>query len=200
MANSLRYRQLLSRIRQLESNLLPNAKLDGNYTKKESDLIISYVLLCHAEIECYFEEVAETKVKKALEGWVSLRKKSNCLLSIMIFCAHEISWDKIPKSEKDKIESRVKRVTNHFINRLNSNHGIKSENILSILLPLGIDSGELEQTWLNVMDNFGTKRGKFAHMSSRVQSQIDLVTEKNNINNSILPEISNIDLLIRKIN
>lgn len=199
MANSLRYKQLLSRITQLEKNLLPNQKLNGNYTKNESDLIRSYVLLCHAEIESYFEDIAESTVKKALHNWKENRKKSNCLLSIMAFCVDEINWEKADKSNKEKISYRVNKVTNHFLNKLDSNHGIKSQNICSILLPIGIESDELDQTWLNTMDNFGSKRGKFAHMSSRVQAQIDLVTEKNNINSSILPEISSIDIMVKSL-
>jgi len=199
MAHSLRHKKLLSRISELEKNLLPNPKLNGDYTKKESDLIRSYVLLSHAEIESYFEDIAESKVQKALFYWISSRKKSNCLLSIMAFCSEEINWGKIQKTNKEKLDFRINKVTNHFLNKLNNNHGIKSENILNILLPIGIESHELDQTWLNTMDNFGSKRGQFAHMSSSVQSQIDLVTEKNNINKSILPEIENIDLLVKKI-
>ena len=199
MANTRRYKQLLSRIDRLEKNLLPNAKLDGNYSKKESDLIISYVLLCHAEIECYFEEIAELTVRKALEQWDCSRKKSHCLLSVMVFCSHEIKWDNHQKDDKEKLESRVKRVSNHFLNKLKSNHGIKSENIKNMLLPIGLESNQLDQTWLNLMDNFGTMRGKFAHSSSSVQNQIDLVTEQRNINNSILPEIGRIDLIVRGV-
>lgn len=195
----MRHKKLLSRISQLETNLLPNPKLNGNYTKRESDLIRSYVLLSHAEIESYFEDIAESKVQKALSYWSNNRKKSNCLLAIMAFCVEEINWEKIPKVNKEKLDFRINKVTNHFLNKLISNHGIKSENICNILLPIGIESYELDQTWLNTMDNFGSKRGQFAHMSSSVQSQIDLVTEKNNINNSILPEIANIDLLVKQI-
>lgn len=199
MPNSLRHKQLLSRISQLESNLLPAIKINGNYTKKESDLIRSYVLLCHAEIESFFEDIAESKVQKALTAWINSRKKSNCLLAIMSFCTEEIYWKKIKKSSKEKLDFRINRVTNHYLRKLNNNHGIKSGNLCSILLPIGIESDELDQTWLNTMDNFGSKRGQFAHTSSSVQSQIDLVSERNNINNLILPEIANIDLMVKKL-
>lgn len=199
MANSLRHKQLLSRIGQIENNLLPPPKLNGNYTKKESDLIRSYVLLCHAEIESFFEDIAELKVQNALNEWISNRKKSNCLLSLMAFCVEEINWERIQRAQKDNLDFRINKVSIHFLNKLNNNHGIKSGNICNILLPIGIEFHELDQAWLNVMDNFGSKRGQYAHMSSSVQSQIDLITEKNNINNSVLPEIGNIDLLVKKL-
>lgn len=199
MANSQRHKQLLSRISQLESNLLPAIKINGNYTKKESDMIRSYVILSHAEIESYFEDIADSKVRKALNNWMNNRTKSNCLLAIMSFCTEEINWEKEKKSDKEKLEFRINRVASHYLNKLNNNHGIKSNNLFNILLPIGIEAHEIDPTWLNTMDNFGSKRGQFAHTSSSVQSQIDLVTEKNNINNSILPEIGNIDELVKKL-
>lgn len=199
MANSQRHKQLLSRISQLESNLLPAPKINGNYTKKESDMIRSYVILSHAEIESYFEDIADSKVRKALNLWMINRTKSNCLLAIMSFCTEEINWEKEKKSDKEKLDFRINRVARHYLNKLNNNHGIKSNNLFNILLPIGIEAHEIDPTWLNTMDNFGSKRGQFAHTSSSVQSQIDLVTEKNNINNSILPEIGNIDELVKKL-
>ncbi|MHA8106296.1 HEPN domain-containing protein [Aquirufa sp. 5-AUSEE-100C1] len=199
MANSERYNKLLSRISQLECNLLPAPKINGNYTKKESDMIRSYVLLSHAEIESYFEDIADSKVRKALSEWMSKRTKSNCLLAIMSYCTEEINWNNLKKTDKDKLDYRISLVTRHYLNKLIGNHGIKSTNLLSILLPIGIESSEIDPSWLNTMDNFGSKRGQFAHTSSSVQSQIDLVTEKNNLNNSILPEIRNIDILVKKI-
>ena len=199
MTDSQRHKKLLSRISQLESNLLPAPKINGNYTKKESDMIRSYVILSHAEIESYFEDIADSKVRKALSDWMTNRTKSNCLLAIMSYCSEEINWDKERKSDKEKLDFRINRVARHYLNKLNNNHGVKSTNILSILLPIGIESTEIDPTWLNTMDNFGSKRGQFAHTSSSVQSQIDLVTERNNIHNSIFPEIRNIDELVKKI-
>ena len=64
MANSIRHKQLVSRIITIEKNLLPPIKINGNYTKQESDLIRSYVLLVHAEIEAYFEDVAINKAQR----------------------------------------------------------------------------------------------------------------------------------------
>lgn len=199
MANSKRHNQLLSRIGQLESNLLPAPKINGNYTKKESDMIRSYVILTHAEIESYFEDIADSKIRKALSNWINNRTKSNCLLSVMSFCSEEINWDKEKKSDKEKLEFRIYRVANHYRNKLKNNNGIKSANLFNILLPVGIESQDIDPTWLSTMDNFGSKRGQFAHTSSSVQSQIDLVTEKNIINNSILPEIGNIDILVKNL-
>lgn len=197
MANSLRHKRLLSRVKSLENNLLPTVKVSGNYTKKESDLIRSYILLSHAEIESYFEDIAKDKVSKALNKWIANKEKSNCLLSVMSFCGNDLDWQNKP--DKDRIESRINRTISHYINLLQNNHGIKSKNILNILLPLGVELDDIDQAWLSSMNTFGAKRGVFAHSTIRTQSQIDLVTEKNFINNTVLPEIVNLDDLVKKI-
>ena len=199
MGFSITYKRLISRITFLRKNILPPIKIRGNYTKKESDLIRSYVLLAHAEIESYFEDVARNKINKALKEWSMKRKKSNCLLAIMSFNVSDINWNKITKEEKRKIDFRINTTVLHYKNKLDNNHGIKSDNIYNILLPIGIESDQLDSTWLSTMDSFGNQRGTIAHSTIRVQEQIDLVTEKNNINRNIIPEIGNIDLLIKKI-
>lgn len=197
MTNSARHKKLLSRISFIEKNLLPEIRTSGNYSKKETDLIRSYVLLAHAEIEAYFEEIATEKARKSLTYWIDGKKSSNCVISIMSFCGGELNWEN--KEDKVKIQSRVNKTIMHYINSLKKNNGIKSSNIKDILLPLGIDCNDLDQTWLNVMDDFGKLRGSFAHTTHSVQSQIDLKTEKDRINEQILPEISRLDILIKDI-
>lgn len=197
MANSARHNKLTSRISFIESKLLPPIKLSGNYTKKESDLVRSYVLLAHAEIESYFEDIASEIVTRSLQAWITSRRRSACLLSIMTFCGEEIKWEN--RNEKNKIETRIRVTAAHYINLLKSNHGVKSKNILNILLPIGVEESSLDQTWLTIMDEFGKKRGSFAHSSHSVQAQIDLKTEKDRINLYILPEIEELDLLLKRI-
>jgi hypothetical protein len=197
MANSSRHKKLKSRISFIESELLPPIKLSGNYTKKESDLIRSYVILSHAEIESYFEDIASEIVTRSLQAWITSRRRSTCLLSIMTFCGEDIKWEN--RNDKNTIETRIRVTAGHYINLLKSNHGVKSKNILKILLPIGIEESSLDQTWLIEMDAFGKKRGSFAHSSYIVQSQIDLKTEKDRLNLYILPAIETLDLLIKKI-
>ena len=199
MGNSSRYKKLISRISSLERNLLPAVKVSGNYSKKESDMIRSYVLLVHAEIESYFEDVASLKVQQALARWTANRTKSNCLLAIMSFCSNEINWDGIPKVDRLRFNYRINKVVSHFINKLGANHGIKSNHLYKILLPIGIEESDLDNAWLSTMDSFGSQRGSIAHSTISAQNQIDLVTERNNINNNILPPINDLDLLIKSI-
>jgi hypothetical protein len=199
MAKSRRLIQLQSRISFLENNILPKERILGNYTKKENDLIRSYVLLVHAEIEAYFEDRAKEKANYALVKWVSFRKKSSCLKSILAFAGNDISYEGIKKSDSNNIEFRINKAVTHFINLINKNNGVKQNNILNIIIPLGIELYEIDNTWLSVMDTFGSIRGNIAHSSLRVQNQIDRNTERDRVNLHILPEIERLDTLIRKL-
>jgi hypothetical protein len=198
MATSRRLKQLLTRLNFLENNILPAERVDGNYTKREQDLIRSFVLLSHAEIEAYLEDVAKTRVTKSLSDWNSSRVKSNCIKSVVSFIGNELKFENDINSKN--IQYRVNKTVAHYMRAVvDKNHGIKEKNILNVLLPLGIEITEIDQTWLSVMESFGSTRGMFAHSSFSVQSSIDRNTELNRLKNQILPELINIDLLIKKI-
>ena len=198
MAKSKRLNQLLSRISFLETKILPPEKIDGNYTKIESDLIKSYLLLVHAEIEAYFEDKAKEKAQKALADWRLNRKKSNCLTAIMAFAGNELSYKNEARPNYYNIEFRVNRAVSHYLDSLNKNNGVKQSDLINIMIPIGIEISEVDNTWLNVMDSFGAARGLIAHKSLRVQNQLDRNTEKDRINNQIIPEIVRLDQLIQR--
>lgn len=199
MAKSRRLKQLEKRLLFLEGNILPENKVTGNYTKKEQDLIRSYVLLCHAEIEAFVEDKAKERMEKAHKSWRDSRKRSNCLKSVLAYTGNDIDF-KNDQNAINNIEHRINRTVGHYLNSVVSrNHGIKEKNIVNLLLPLGLEYNELDQTWLSIMDAFGATRGNIAHNTSQVQNIIDRNTELNRIKNQILPELENIDDLIRRL-
>lgn len=198
MAKSKRLNQLISRLQFLENNILPAVRTDGNYTKKEQDLIRSYVLLAHAEIEAFLEDKAKAKVNKALINWNTSRTKSNCLKSILSFTGFELNFENDPNAKN--LQYRINKTVAHYMNSVvDKNHGVKEKNILKILLPLGIELSDIDQTWLSIMESFGSTRGSIAHSSLQVQNRIDRNSEVNRINLQIVPELTNLDELIKKL-
>jgi hypothetical protein len=190
MANSARYTKLSRRIEVIESSYLPIINSFGNYSSKEQDDLRAYLLLVHAEIECYFEEISEEKVKKAFIEWQSNRKKSNILLSLVTFSELVLN--------QNELESRVNKALAHYISKLKMNHGIKEKNILEILLPVGLEYQSLDTTWLNTMSSFGSQRGVVAHSASAVQRPLDPATLKSTVT-LILLEIKRLDELIKQL-
>lgn len=199
MPKSKRLSQLESRIVFLERNILPAASVTGNYTKTQQDLIRSYVLLVHAEIEAYFEDVAREKVRKALSNWMTTRKKSSCLKAVLAYSGNDLSYEAVRKVDSNSISFRLNKAVNHFMALIQKNHGIKENNLLSILIPLGIEINQIDPLWLSTMEAFGNLRGTLAHNSTSVLTLIDRHTEVQRINNQIMPEIQRLDQLISKL-
>ncbi|MFC3158783.1 hypothetical protein SAMN05443633_11528 [Chryseobacterium arachidis] len=198
MAKSRRLKQLESRILFLEREILPPTKIHGNYTKKEQDLIKSFILLSHAEIEAFIEDIAKEKIQNSIRLWNSGRNKSHCLKSVLAFIGHEINFDN--DSNSKQLSYRINKIVVHYLNAvIDKNHGVKESNILKVLLPLGIELSQIDTTWLNTMDSFGATRGLFAHASNRVHTAVDRNTILNLIKIQILPELSNIDNLVKQL-
>lgn len=198
MAKSRRLRQLISRITFLENNILPEERIDGNYTRKEQDLTKSFILLVHAEIEAFIEDRAKEKMNQALLNWNSTRRKSNCLKSVLAFSGNELNFNE--DSNSKNIQYRINKTVAHYMSSVvDKNHGVKEKNILKILLPLGIEINEIDQTWLGIMESFGSTRGNIAHNSLQVQNRVDRTTELNRVKTQIIPELEVIDDLIRKL-
>lgn len=190
MANTKRFNQLEKRITIIENSYLPKISPTGAYSNKEQDDLRAFLLLIHAEIESYFEEISENKVKTAFKNWKINRSKSNVLLSLVSFCGDDI--------HSKELEDRIHKSLTFYISKLKKNHGIKEKNILDILLPVGIEYNSIDATWLNTMTSFGTNRGEVAHSTAAVQQPLDPVTLKNTIT-LIMTEIKKIDQEIKKI-
>lgn len=56
---------------------------------------------------------------------------------------------------------------NAFYKVIEKNHGLKEANLLTLSLPIGIDSDDLDTAMLPTMNTFGEQRGLVAHSSAR---------------------------------
>src|ERR1019366_1597466 len=48
-----------------------------------------------------------------------------------------------------------------------------------VLLPIGLDPGDIDPIWISTLDAFGTNRGEVVHTSIKTQQQIDPQNELN---------------------
>lgn len=176
MALSVRYKEMLSRLRELRKHMLP-AKFSptATYTDRQLDHARGYRLLVHAEMESYIEDISRDAVTKAIQSWKSNRKASEIMLSFL--AAYHSSWSvndtvgneeiiKLAKERvnvKDSINEIIDKAQTQFLRRVKGNNGIKDKNFKELILPVGVDVSELDQTWLTNLDNFGSLRGEIAH-------------------------------------
>lgn len=186
MCLSIRFKELRSRVRELREHLLPkNFSPIGDYTERQQDRARGYRLLVHAEFESYLEDISRETVTQAIREWKANKNPSIIIVSFL--ASYHSSWNtgeeiqneeivKIAtsrKNAKDSIVEIIDLAQQQFTNKLKKNHGVKSKNFKTLILPIGVDIQILDQTWLTSLDDFGSKRGEVAHNARRTQGAIN---------------------------
>ncbi|WBF68237.1 hypothetical protein LN040_03800 [Desulfovibrio subterraneus] len=201
MGMTPQFRVLKKRIKELRKHFLPKKPdLAGDYSDRRLDYARAYLVLAHAEVEHYFEDVAKGIAIKYFGEWKSHRKCSSVILSLV--ACYKYNWDIQCDSESLKGQSSKKfddavfdlidDASRQFIGKIQKNNGVKADNIKDLVIPIGIPLDSLDSVWLNDMDAFGSRRGDVVHKASGVQGAIDPFSEKAKIE-SILLKIQDLD-------
>jgi RiboL-PSP-HEPN len=191
MANR-KYKDLEARVHELAASLLPKPSLTGSYSSTETDLIKSYVLLVHAEVESYCEELVLHIVKGA-EKRSSPIKCSFVISRLVLYRAASTN------KEMDGLSVElIKEACSFYRSQVENNHGVKRQNILRLFIPIGLNHQSFSETLLATLDAFGKQRGAFAHRSFKTHQPLDPVSEKARID-LILKEIKRVDRLSRRL-
>jgi len=195
------YRQLITCEKELRSTLITKTVI-SNFTSKTSQYRLrAYRLLSHAEIESYIENIILYKVSIEKVKLQQAKQISNCIACIMAYNKTEfpnISSHLAEISNRNDIIFRTSAIIYTFESQVKRNNGIKEENIIPLLVPLGIDYQSLSQTLLNTMSSFGQNRGSTAHNSSKVQHLINPNDEISMVN-QIIQDLQLVDNLVVSI-
>ena len=176
---SAHFEDLENSIGMLRSHLLPE-KFDptGDYIERVFTGVISFRVLCHAAIEDYFERRAIEIAKKAARRCKDTGTVSHSAACLVSFCETHFGQPpatlKPPQNnqnamwpERIDMKARVSKAAGNFINHLSQyNHGIREENLLKILIPIGYPHDRIDEFMISQLDNFGKLRGEFAHSSA----------------------------------
>lgn len=173
MPTSLRYNNLVARVTQLESHLLPAIDPTLNYTAKDRDLTRAFCLLCHAELEAYIEDITKEIVDKAFAKWNTNKE----IISPIIF---HLAYNYRQENGKPKETpyGMVFKSYNSLTDTIKKNNGIKENNLTGFFKPIGF---EIDPTLQSTLNDYGKTRGDIAHTSFNTQQPLDPATEKNNI-------------------
>lgn len=128
----------------------------------------SYILLTHAVIEQYVEDLCLDIAKEARSRFVRESVITKALVGLV---AAQVLFEKSAGRASKKIGSELvrnlddfsKEAFNKFNEVVKSNHGIKTENLKSLFHPIGVDPTEVDLALVNALDSFGTTRGGIAH-------------------------------------
>lgn len=198
---SASYKQLVSCERQLRYCFITKTVLTYPTTDISQLRLRSYRILSHAEIEYFIESIILLKIDKEKKKWGKNHSTTNCISNILAFIKIELPNTGSHLSEitsGNDFQFRVNKILNHYEEIIKHNNGIKEENVIPMLIPLGIDYLKINQTLLNNMSSFGVHRGGTAHNSSRVQNLINPQDEINMVT-QIIRDLSDIDSLVNRI-
>ena len=202
MPVSPQFCNLRSRIRQLRDHFLPiTFDPTGTYSDSQVDHVRAFRLLAHAELEWYLEEIAVETANKAFDAWQHRGLVTRVLVAMVSSYADgkfRTPLQLQAMREEGDLKGRIEKCKNAFNTYAKGkNHGIREENILRLLLPLGIDETDIDQTWLSTTSSFGQSRGHSAHQSMKVYNPPDPKNELG-IVNQILEGLSDIDAKLAK--
>lgn len=211
MSISRRFRDLERELRRLKKQFIPKISPTGTYSDRQLSLTIAYRVLAHAEIEAYLEERAWDVALHAKKNWDNKGSASRTLISLVAFSGQTmelppntltpVKASKQVPANKIKIDEKIKSALTAFQQVIQQNHGLKESNILSLLLPIGVNSDDLDSVFLANMDTFGKDRGVVAHSSAqshRVTNLSDPATELNRIK-QIIGDLVKLDELISNL-
>lgn len=187
---SKRYSDLRIQIKELRRLLLPS-KFDPTGSYKDPLRVtmraLSFRVLSHAEVETYLEDRTLEIATTALNAWKNKKYVSTVTFHLLGFGGIETtrppSTLTAPDQQKAKdwpnkvtIDDRLTRCVSSFHHRVQKeNHGVKEQNIVDLLIPLGFDMSLCDPAFMLRMNNFGTARGAIAHTSgiAHVKKAID---------------------------
>jgi hypothetical protein len=211
MPKSDKFITLEMQLDRLKDEFLPEISPTGSYSESQLSRTAAYRVLAHAEIESYLEERAWTIVIDAKKAWET-GKTTRTLICLLGFS--DLTMDKPPDTLKkpsnvkqdnhDKrleITEKINSAIKSFKKVIDNNHGLKEKNILALLLPIGIDSDDLDPAWLADMNTFGEKRGLVAHTSATSYMTIQTPDPANELNTvtQIKNKLLRIDELINNL-
>ena len=177
MGHTTHYVHLIRRNETLQKAFLPSKRSPtGNYHNQTYERVRGYILLVHAEIEYYFEEITERIMKDTQAKWEFNHEATKTAVALMAYCTkdfHNTATSTNDQNKTEDLDYRFKKACSiHYEYVRAKNHGIKESNVLALLLPIGVFIDDLDNDLLIALNSFGTDRGLIAHSTGRARQQI----------------------------
>jgi hypothetical protein len=185
MGRSLRFRELSRRLYELRRNMLPQSfSATGDYSQRQLDRARGFRVLVHAEIEAFLEDIGLDKARTVVDNWKASKSTTDSLFCLVAHyhVGFEVSdendmEEKFVVSSRRKVRDEIAEIADRALTQYGSivsgNNGIKEENLLRLVLPVGVRRSDLDPTWITDLQEFGKRRGTIAHKSISAHQPID---------------------------
>jgi len=169
------YQTLRKAVRQAEA-LLWGVPEHGSITKLHHIRVQSFVLMTHAAIEQYLEELGEAAALKARKRYKEKGHISKTLLALITSNSIKRNIEGISYVENLSdisvgIEESSKNACTAYVMLCKKNNGIKSKDQKALLLPVGVDPSQVDPVVFNGLNTLGTHRGDIAHKFMVIRSE-----------------------------
>jgi len=204
VAASANYARLIETIEKLRNALLPSPfEPTGAYEQPEIAHLqtVSFRILVHAEMEAYLEEIAQLLFQEAWSAWDQHGTPSKVIIGLLAFSGREHTGP--PSSLKlhnalSDVSICLEKAQGVWRHAVKTNHGLKEENLLKLLLPLGISADDLDSMLLTDLTSFGSARGEVAHSSPlKIKQYADPKDEYDKVTR-LATDLKKIDSLIMR--
>lgn len=170
---SSRFARLSKRVDVIKSRYLANEPDEnGDYSSEALDDCSAAILLVHAELESYFEEVSRAVARYAVEEAVGGRYTEQFVSLLYYYGARSGNGD-IAKDGRYSLPDMAKAAQGLHARQVKGCNGIKEKDLKKLFDPFAFGHFEPEGNLAGNLDAFGAHRGEVAHRSSLGVNKLD---------------------------
>jgi len=184
--------------RALTSSLRKAKLITGGINKLGCDTDLqhlklqAYILLCHAALEQYIEDLALAAAQAARSKYAGSGVITKTLVALI---SSKLVDDMSTKSKlrlttdlSSNVEEFSKEAFNRYHDVVKANNGIVDRDQKKILVPIGVDPESVDVVLMNNLHTFGARRGDVAHKFKvqRTETLTSVDTELTTISTSII--------------
>jgi hypothetical protein len=175
MPNSPRHDAMKEAVEKFRKALLPRKfEPTGNYVEAHHIHVrsISFRIVVHAEMEAFIEDRTSDLLTVAWTEWTGRRVTTDVVVGLLAYggVSTYLPPDSLGGSANQQsyndMHIVIQKAQNVWRQNHKNNHGIKEENVLTLVLPLGIKHTDLDTALLADLSSYGSERGRVAHSSN----------------------------------
>lgn len=205
---SARFEALADRIETLRESLLPEEFDEtGTYNSAIHEHARGFRLLAHAEFEAYLEDRVSDVALYHYSEWKNSKKPTRAIVGMIAYFEGNLGitaptsiLTPPPNKRSPLLDERIEKAKDWLIKYAKSrNHGVKEDNILKLLLPLGVEVTDIETDWLSTIESWATTRGEYAHTSGRKARTLPDPQDEYQVVKIILQGFEKVDELLESL-
>ena len=171
----------------------------GSTTDLHHLKVQSYILLSHAAIEEYLEELGREVAREARKQFSTRGRITRSMVALVMTKVLDEISKKVDKSRDtisvdmiSDMDDFSHDAVNLYEQQLRENHGIREPNQKRILLPIGVSPEKTDTATMNMMDAYGLIRGELAHKFTLIRTEHTLNSVETTLT-EIIKGIANFD-------